>query len=406
MLRVNNFRGHSLNLSEVMCIAPEIEEKYTRTRILENDVLISVVGSVGQVVVVPKELSGWNIARAIALIRPKEPGLSRWISFVLRSPDIGYQLGVVANTTVQTTINLKDLRQLRIPLPDRRERDAIAHILGTLDDKIELNRRQSETLQEMARALFKAWFVDFEPVRAKMSGRWQRGQTLPGLPAHLWDIFPNRLVETEHGEVPQGWRLFTFGDVARQGKGTVTPGNLPGETFTHYSIPAFDEGQIPVHELGEAIKSNKTPVPDNSLLLSKLNPHIPRVWLIGAAGSNAVCSTEFIVWVPKEPANSAFLYCLASSPEFNTIMRQLVTGTSNSHQRVKPEQLCGISIFAANSQAIQSFSEIVHSLMAQAIENRQQSNTLAALRDTLLPQLLSGALRVADAEKFLQDRGA
>src|SRR5690606_20422780 len=117
---------------------------------------------------VSNELSGWNIARAVAMIRPKEPGLSRWISLVLRSPSAQYQLGIVANTTVQTTINLKDLRQLRIPLPEEEERCAIAHILGTLDDKIELNRRTNETLEQMAHALFKAWFVDFEPVRAKL----------------------------------------------------------------------------------------------------------------------------------------------------------------------------------------------------------------------------------------------
>lgn len=370
----------------------------------KNDVLLNITGdSVARCCQVASDVLPARVNQHVAIIRTRPDVLdARFLQYILINPAMQNYLLVLASAgATRNALTKAMIETLDIPAPPLPEQRAIAHILGTLDDKIELNRRQSETLQEMARALFKAWFVDFEPVRAKMSGRWQRGQTLPGLPAHLWDLFPDRLVETEHGEVPLGWRFFAFGDVARQGKGAVTPGNLPGETFTHYSIPAFDEGQIPVRELGEAIKSNKTPVPDNSLLLSKLNPHIPRVWLIGAAGSNAVCSTEFIVWVPKEPANSAFLYCLASSPEFNTTMRQLVTGTSNSHQRVKPEQLCGISIFAANNQAIQSFSEIVHPLMAQAIENRHQSNTLAALRDTLLPKLISGELRVTDAERIL-----
>jgi len=108
MLRVNNFQGGSLNLSDVMKIAPEIEAKYERTRIQTGDVLITIVGSVGQVAVVSEEINGWNIARAVAMIRPKAPELSRWISFVLRSPQAQHQLGVAANTTVQTTINLKD----------------------------------------------------------------------------------------------------------------------------------------------------------------------------------------------------------------------------------------------------------------------------------------------------------
>ena len=95
-------------------------------------------------------------------------------------------------------------------LPEQR---AIAHVLGTLDDKIELNRRMNETLEEMARALFKSWFVDFEPVRAKMDGRWRRGESLPGLPAEHYDLFPDRLVPSELGEIPEGWAVKPLGDV-------------------------------------------------------------------------------------------------------------------------------------------------------------------------------------------------
>jgi len=308
--------------------------------------------------------------------------------------------------SVQAKLSQGNLNKIPVPYPaDENTRLAIAHILGTLDDKIELNRKQNETLEAMARALFKAWFVDFEPVRAKIEGRWQRGQSLPGLPAHLYDLFPDRLVESELGEIPEGWRIFSFGDVTHQAKGTVNPRAASRETFTHYSLPAFDAGQMPNTESGEAIKSNKTQVPDGAVLVSKLNPHIPRIWLIGKAGKNAVCSTEFIVWVPKAPANSSFLYCLASSPEFNSAMQQLVTGTSNSHQRVKPEQLRDIRVFAASQRAIETFSDVVSCLMDQVLENRQQSRTLAQLRDTLLPKLVSGELRVKDAEAFLKERG-
>lgn len=298
-------------------------------------------------------------------------------------------------------LNSSVILSLPINLPPISEQRAIAHILGTLDDKIELNRKQNETLEAMARTLFKAWFVDFEPVRTKLEGRWQRGLSLPGLPAHLYDIFPDRLVESELGEIPEGWRVFAFGDVAQQGKGVVNPGNSPQDLFTHYSLPAFDSAQTPSIEPGDGIKSNKTPVPDGAVLVSKLNPHIPRVWHVGTAGANAVCSTEFIVWTPKAPANSAFLYCLASSPEFNSAMRQLVTGTSNSHQRVKPDQLGEIRIFAATEYAIEAFSELVRSSLEQILQNRQESRTLAQLRDTLLPKLISGELRIADADRFI-----
>jgi type I restriction enzyme S subunit len=115
------------------------------------------------------------------------------------------------------------LAQIGIRLPPLPEQRAIAHILGTLDDKIELNRRMSQTLEEMARALFKAWFVDFEPVRAKMEGRWQRGvganhdsPLQPGLPAHLYDLFPARLVDSELGEIPEGWRVGRLGELSEK----------------------------------------------------------------------------------------------------------------------------------------------------------------------------------------------
>jgi type I restriction enzyme S subunit len=135
------------------------------------------------------------------------------------------------------------------------------------------------------------------------------------------------------------------------------------------------------------------------VLVSKLNPHIPRIWLIGDAGECAVCSTEFIVWTPKAPANSAFLYCLASSTEFSSAMRQFVTGTSNSHQRVKPEQLANIRVFTANDETIVNFSKVMEPLMQKLLRNRVESATLGRLRDSLLPRLISGQLNIAQREK-------
>ncbi|MGC8720953.1 MAG: restriction endonuclease subunit S, partial [Thermodesulforhabdaceae bacterium] len=129
----------------------------------------------------------------------------------------------------------EDIADAVIKLPPLPEQRAIAHILGTLDDKIELNRRRSETLEQMARALFKAWFVDFEPVRAKMEGRWQRGQSLPGLPAHLYDLFPDRLVDSELGEIPEGWEVGRFADVVEQLRDQENPLSSPDVLYHHFS---------------------------------------------------------------------------------------------------------------------------------------------------------------------------
>lgn len=367
----------------------------------KGDVLIAMTGYVGEIALVrsgEKYLINQRVGRFDFL--DDSPVIPEFFFYYLRQSEVRSLLETMARGSAQPNLSASDAAKLCVPVPPVAEQRAIAHILGTLDDKIELNRKQNKTLEAMARTLFKAWFVDFEPVRAKMEGRWQRGQSLPGLPAHLYDLFPDRLVESELGEIPEGWRLFAFGDVAQQGKGSVNPGNTPQDVFTHYSLPAFDSAQSPTIELGEAIKSNKTPVPDASVLVSKLNPHIPRIWHVGKAGENSVCSTEFIVWTPKAPANSAFLFCLATSQEFNSAMRQLVTGTSNSHQRVKPEQLGGIRVFASSEKAIEAFSELVHMPMEQVLQNRAQSRSLAQLRDTLLPKLISGDLRISQVKEL------
>ena len=124
-------------------------------------------------------------------------------------------VGIARNkqTTGLGHVTKRDLENMEVALPPLPEQRAIAHVLGTLDDKIELNRRMNETLEEMARALFKSWFVDFEPVRAKMEGHWRRGESLPGLPAEHYDLFPDRLVPSELGDIPEGWEVRRLGEL-------------------------------------------------------------------------------------------------------------------------------------------------------------------------------------------------
>ncbi|MFN3327113.1 MAG: restriction endonuclease subunit S [Bryobacteraceae bacterium] len=308
-----------------------------------------------------------------------------------------------------------DLGRLRIGHPPLAEQIAIAHILGTLDDKIELNRRMSETLEAMARALFKSWFVDFDPVRAKMEGRlpasagqagWQRGQSLPGLPAHLYDLFPARLVDSELGEIPEGWECGTFGDVVEQLRETETPLESPDVVFHHFSIPAYDEGQWPIQEAGESIKSLKSRVPAGAVLLSKLNPEIERVWLVDVQPeARAICSTEFLVLVPRPPHGRSYVYCLARSPSFRQELEGLVTGTSKSHQRAQASAILALRVIRPPDPLLKRFEQAAEPILARTLECRRESRTLAALRDALLPKLISGELRVRDAERFLKERG-
>jgi type I restriction enzyme S subunit len=289
------------------------------------------------------------------------------------------------------------IESFELALPPLKEQRAIAHILATLDDKIELNRRMNETLEAMARAIFKSWFVDFDPVRAKAEGRD------PGLPKHIANLFPNRFEDSELGEIPVGWEVGKVENFATLNRVNINPGDFPDETFEHFSIPAFDESQIPKRELGVTIKSNKFLVPSHAILLSKLNPRIPRLWLpVVRDNLRAICSTEFLVVLPRIKAFRDFMYGLLSSEAFADVFETLVTGTSGSHQRVKPEGLLSMNVVLPDQSVIDHFSKVVQPLLARMDRAREESQTLAALRDTLLPKLISGELRIENADKFLE----
>src|SRR5207247_2262735 len=152
-----------IDTTDMLKVEADIEAKFRRSRLRGGEVLLTLVGTLGEVAIVPDNLRDWNVARAVGVIPVrKDPG-SLWVSICLRSAFIQHCIRTWATTTVQATFNLRDLAKLPIPIPPTETREAIAAVLGALDDKIELNRRMNATLEAMARALFQSWFVDFDP---------------------------------------------------------------------------------------------------------------------------------------------------------------------------------------------------------------------------------------------------
>jgi type I restriction enzyme S subunit len=296
-------------------------------------------------------------------------------------------------------LNKGDFERLPFTLPPIRDQQAIAHILGSLDDKIELNRRMNETLEAMARVLFKSWFVDFEPVRAKAEGRD------PGLPKHIADLFPARLVDSELGEIPEGWGVGRFGDVVEQLRDQENPPSFSGALFHHFSIPAFDEEQTAQAEFGESIRSLKSRVPPGVILMSKLNPEIERVWMVDVRSDDrAVCSTEFLVLRPRPPFARAYLYCLARSPLIRQQIEGLVTGTSKSHQRAPVDSILNLAAAMPQPLVVEAFDRIAKEFLSRTLECRRETRTLTGVRDSLLPKLISGELRVSKAQQAVDAR--
>ena len=291
------------------------------------------------------------------------------------------------------SLKCADIPGFRLAIAPLFDQRAIAHILGTLDDKIELNRRMNATLEAMARALFRSWFVDFDPVRAKMEGRDT------GLPKDIADLFPDRLVDSELGHIPQGWRMWRLEELANHHAQFITPSSDPEAEFDLFSLPAHDSGQLPARVTGMAIGSNKALVPPNAVLLSKLNPEILRVWMPEkSSGRLQVCSTEFIVFTPRSPATGSLLFSLFTDANFREMLQSMVTGTSGSHQRVPANGLKQRQVLPGTRALLRSFGEIVTPILGRTVEARAEARSLAAWRDALLPKLVSGELRVNTLE--------
>jgi type I restriction enzyme S subunit len=359
-----------------------------------GDIILTHRATVGRIAITDSDAPEVFVTNPGTTVwRSTDPGVldQRYLYCFMRSAAFMDQLwSQVGNNSTFDYVSLTQQRGLRVAFPSLTEQKAIAAVLGALDDKIELNRRMNATLEAMARALFHSWFVDFDPVRAKLDGR-----SPAALDPAIAAFFPNSFQDSEIGHIPKGWIVGRVADVADFSRSSINPGLFSDETFDHYSLPAFDEGRTPKTELGSAIMSNKLVVTQDSVLLSKLNPHIPRIWLPDLhAARRSVCSTEFIVASTRPGYSREFLFSLFTSAAFASTYGTLVTGTTGSHQRIRPESVLEMKTVIPAPELVEAFTTVAKSIFDQVNSNVAQSRTLATLRDTLLPKLLSGELSV------------
>ena len=386
----------------VYCTAP--------SRIAEQgDILLSVRAPIGRVNVADRQCA---IGRGLSIIRPRNRGDGRYLEFALRAKQAEWG-AIEGGGSVFGNATRKDLERLVVSWPFRAaERRAIAHILGTLDDKIELNRRMSETLEAMARALFKAWFVDFEPVRAKIEGRWKRGESLPGLPAHLYDLFPDRLIDSELGEIPEGWEVEELGDLVVTIKGRSYKSEELVESDTALvTLKSFARGggyrPDGLKSFAGTYKEEQVVNPGEVVIactdVTQAAEVIGRPVIVRETGRyrRLVASLDTLIIRPHDSRMTrAFLYFLAGTEAFFAHTYAHTTGTTVLHLA---KQAVSSFLFARPSkQLVQLFDATATRALDRIQALDKDSETLAALRDTLLPKLISGELRVKDAETFLE----
>jgi type I restriction enzyme, S subunit len=395
-------RGNNLSDSvdlkgEFVHVAEETARGLASCQLKPGDLVFPHRGNIGAVGITPDDGHRYMLSTSLMKLSPDRQRASVAFLFYFFRSEVGRNALLVNSSQVGTpgiATPLKSLRSISVRLPPLETQLAIANTLSSLDDRIALLRETNATLEAIAQALFKSWFVDFDPVRAKSEGR-----APGGMDEATAALFPDTFEDSPLGPIPSGWRLGHRSDQMELAKGSVDPAKHPDREYLHFSLPAFDSGEMPVRQYGRDIKSNKTVVPPTAVLLSKLNPHIPRVWLPSEVAPHAICSTEFLPFVPTERTNMEFVYCLLRSTAFMESMAQLVTGTSNSHQRIRPASVASQQCSVAPSEVVQAFSGLARPLVDAIRANRQTGQTLARLRDELLPRLISGRLRIADAEE-------
>lgn len=325
-------------------------------------------------------------------VKPKSQLNMRWLFYSV----IYHQLGDIddGSPIPSTTRAAVYVRKFRIP--DDGTQDAIAKILGDFDDKIDLLKEVNQTLENIARAVFQAWFVDFEPVRAKVAG----ATSFRGMPQDIFDTLPDSFEPSEIGAIPTGWTVGCVADVVKLDRTSIKPFENPDQTYQHFSLPAYDRDQEADLELGSTIKSGKYAVPKDAVLFSKLNPRIPRVWLpspeVGCY--QQIASTEFLVCIALNGWSRPYAYCLFTQPPFIDGLTKQASGTSNSHQRVKPDQFEAVKVPVPPQEIRDYFAVFGTDLLNRVIGNREEISYLASLRDTLLQKLVSGELDAPSVE--------
>ena len=396
----NSFISENLKFME----ATATEREIANCSLFAGDVVITKDSEqhddIGVPALVREDIPGLVCGYHLAILRPRSPAVDgAYLFYGLNDSGAQQQFHSYANGVTRFGLRKADIGLVEISLPPLPEQRRIADILGALDDKIELNHRMNETLEQMARALYKSWFVDFDPVRAKMDGRWQRGESLPDLPAELYDLFPDCLVPSELGETPEGWEVKWLDQLADLNprepmvKGTVAPyldmAALPTSGFSPKNpvIREFTSGTR--FRNGDTLLARITPCLENGK--TAFVQSLPQ-------GTLAWGSTEFIVMRSAPPVPPEYTYLLARDPRFRSYAIQSMTGTSG-RQRARTEALASYPLVCPSKDTCLAFGTMVKPLFDRVKSHSEETAILSAQRDALLPRLVSGELRWLDGVK-------
>ena len=319
----------------------------------------------------------------------KDPEDNDFIYYLCREPAFReYAIGRMEGTSGRQRVSWQSIAAYEFAFPPPDERRAAACVLSALDDRITLLRETNATLEAIAQALFKSWFVDFDPVRAKMEGRAPEG-----MDDATAALFPDALEETELGPVPRGWKTGTLGDVAQTARRQLQVSDLNAD-LNYVGLEHVPRKSLSLTEWGnaEGLESAKAAFAEGDILFGRLRPYFHKVVVAPFSG---VCSTDILVCQPIRPEYSG----VVTMHLFSEALIQYADRLSNGAKmpRVSWKDLAVYPISVPPPQVAEAYNKSLQSLMDRMKANIHQAQTLATLRDTLLPRLISGQLRVPEA---------
>jgi len=395
-------------------------EELRNVEVRTGDVLLNITGdSVARICQVPDDILPARVNQHVAIIRPHEDILhARYLRYFLVSPTMqAHMMALAGAGATRNALTKGMIENFDIPVPSPSEQHAIAEILGALDDKIDLNRRMNETLEALARAIFKSWFVDFEPVHAKMDGRWRRGQSLPGLPADLYELFPGSLDDSPLGRIPATWEAGTLSEVLSE----LETGGRPngGVRNIRNGVPSIGAESIVGLGTFDFSKTRFVPteyfkgmhkghVRNRDVLVYKdggrPGEYEPHLSMFGDGFPFEECCINEHVYrlQAHKKFSQCFLYFWLGSDTAKDEMR--VKGTGVAVPGLNSTALRSVAVLIPDVRALDAFDSVVEPLVAAVLSTAKQSQTLAVAREALLPKLISGELRVKDSGKLLTEK--
>ncbi len=401
LVRSQNVYNDGFHRDGIVYLTSQHAAELANVEVTEQDVLLNITGdSVARVCQIDPEMLPSRVNQHVAIIRSNPKVLwPRFLRYVLVSPDMQAQMLSLAGAgATRNALTKGMIESFEVPAPrEVDEQRAIAHILGTLDDKIELNRRMNETLEAMARALFKSWFVDFDPVRAKAEGRD------PGLPQHLADLFPNSFEDSELGEIPRGWIVKSLSDLTSYLSRGIGPSYVDEGGICVLNQKCIRDRRVNFAQ-SRRHDSTKRSIQGRELRALDILVNSTGVGTLGRvaqlwyAPESAIVDSHVTVVRAANGVDPWFLGVGLLRRESD--IEELGEG-STGQTELSRARLGALPCSVPPADLQVSFGEIASQLLLRIAENDRESLTHTSLRDILLPKLISGELRVNDAEQLV-----